>query len=1075
MNPVNDTPRFTQGANQTVDEDCGAQSVAGWAMEISPGPSDESGQALDFLVTNDNAALFNVQPVIDSSGKLTYTPAANANGSATVTVKLHDNGGGADTSAAQTFTITVNPVNDVPSFIKGADVTVGENTGTKTVTGWATSMSTGPAEESGQRFTEFMVTNDNGALFSAPPAIDTSTGTLTFTPKADANGSATVTVRLHDSGGIANNGVDTSAAQTFTIKVIAANDLKIIGTVSDSKSNAQIADATVTLFDADGKYLLSTTSAIDGSYSFIGLSAANYIVEVSKDGYSDFCKEADVNFTTAPIGVYPLDFSLSTFFLTLTADPEKILGDGTQTAVLTAAVNELLGYDASGNPILGDPISGVPLTFPSPKTAFHAVATTDTTGRAQVTLRSDKLNGKDQLMIPIIVTANDAVRKLYGTARIYEYFVPGYVEGVVTDGNTNAPVAGATVVVYKDFDGDGTVDFTDTQTTGTDGTYKIPVPKGDIQYDIKITKLVTVGQTTRNITVYQKVSVGTIAGSGSSSETYAPVISASGIAVMANADGSASILTDFSAKSKYSLQLTDAVGTIYTVTIDPDTGIFQASGLMAGATYSLHVVYTFADGRKIIVGSSTITISSTGEMNISQILIDPYGTITDSVSGAVLSGVQTTLYYANTAANLAAGIKPDTVVALPPVTGFAPANNANPQASNASGFYAFMVFPNTDYYIVAQKSGYAAYKSPTISVDTAIVNWDFSMAQAKGGGIMPSEGSDLAVEISSDRMKVEEGAPVSLTVTYQNKSGGMLSNYQVYADIPAGMTVASAGGGTVSGQTITWSGTNLPAGTVGSYTITLTAPKLASKEQRAAVTARIGSTHTLINPADDSSSIKLLLYSNLYDGAHKRYILGYPDGTFGTSKNLTRAETAAVFARLLDLDVSAASTPYSDIAEGFWGTGYIAAVSQNGLMTGYVNGTFGADKAITRAEFATMVARYFQVERSNAIAAIREHFSDTVGSWAKSTIDEVYRYRIINGYSDGTFKPNNSISRAEAVTMLNRMLYRGPLATEKTLFTDVSTLDWYCGQVMEAAASHSYTIHPDGSEAATEWIGDALK
>lgn len=115
INAINDTPSFTIGANQTVLEDAGTQTAASFITGISKGPADESGQILTFTVTNDNNSLFFGQPAISSGGTLTYTPAANENGSATVTVSLSDNGGGANTTGEQTFTITVNPVNDVPN------------------------------------------------------------------------------------------------------------------------------------------------------------------------------------------------------------------------------------------------------------------------------------------------------------------------------------------------------------------------------------------------------------------------------------------------------------------------------------------------------------------------------------------------------------------------------------------------------------------------------------------------------------------------------------------------------------------------------------------------------------------------------------------------------------------------------------------------------------------------------------------------------------------------------------------------------------------------------------------------
>src|SRR5439155_1587912 len=206
--------------------DAGAKTVANWATNISGGPADESGQTLNFIVTNNNAALFAVAPSIAANGTLTYTPATNANGSATVTVQLHDNGGvtngGVDTSVLQTFTITVTAVNDAPSFTKGTDQTVLEDAGAQTVVNWATNISAGAADENAQAL-NFVVSTTNAALFSVAPSVATN-GTLTYTPATNANCSATATVQLHDNGGTANGGVDTSVLQTFTITVTAVND-----------------------------------------------------------------------------------------------------------------------------------------------------------------------------------------------------------------------------------------------------------------------------------------------------------------------------------------------------------------------------------------------------------------------------------------------------------------------------------------------------------------------------------------------------------------------------------------------------------------------------------------------------------------------------------------------------------------------------------------------------------------------------------------------------------------------------------------------------------------------------------
>ena len=136
---MNDAPGFTVAPTQTILEDAGAQTVAAWATGISAGPADEASQTLTFTVTNNtNAALFSAGPTVDSNGALTYTPAANAVGTATITLTLSDDGGttggGADTSASQTFTITVTDVNDAPSFTAGGNPSSAEDAGPQTVT-----------------------------------------------------------------------------------------------------------------------------------------------------------------------------------------------------------------------------------------------------------------------------------------------------------------------------------------------------------------------------------------------------------------------------------------------------------------------------------------------------------------------------------------------------------------------------------------------------------------------------------------------------------------------------------------------------------------------------------------------------------------------------------------------------------------------------------------------------------------------------------------------------------------------------------------------------------------------------
>jgi Dockerin type I domain len=195
---------------------------------ITAGPSES--QPLVVTATSNNTGLI-PNPTVNyvspnATGSLNYTPVANQNGSAVITVTVHDPGAdgtpgnGDDLTFSRQFTVLVNSataVNHAPSFVKGPDVPATDEDGPRSLPGWATNISPGAPEEAAQTL-NFIVTPDNGALFTTAPAIDP-TGKLTFTPAPNAHGLAQITVRLHDNGGTANGGVDTSAPQTFNITI----------------------------------------------------------------------------------------------------------------------------------------------------------------------------------------------------------------------------------------------------------------------------------------------------------------------------------------------------------------------------------------------------------------------------------------------------------------------------------------------------------------------------------------------------------------------------------------------------------------------------------------------------------------------------------------------------------------------------------------------------------------------------------------------------------------------------------------------------------------------------------------
>ncbi len=324
-------------------------------------------------------------------------------------------------------------------------------------------------------------------------------------------------------------------------------------------------------------------------------------------------------------------------------------------------------------------------------------------------------------------------------------------------------------------------------------------------------------------------------------------------------------------------------------------------------------------------------------------------------------------------------------------------------------------------------------------------------------------------------MKVEEGRELKLIIDYCNKSDITINDILVTVNVPEGMEVREIGSGKLVDNKIIWSIDSLTSRKKGSVEFSLVSKELESKDKFINLYTSIESKDELTYLEDDLSYIKVMIYSNRFTKIHKRYIEGYSDGSFGGTRNIIRAEIATIFARLLDLDVDSKITSYKDIKSNHWAIGYIEAVSKEGLMEGYGHGIFAPDQAITRAEFATIIARYLSVERDSTLLPIELHFNDITNNWAKSSIEEIYRFQIVDGYDDGTFRPDNPILRSEAVTMINKMLYRGPIDNDLSHFNDVNKSNWYYGQVEESAKTHEFSINPDGTEKVIRWIDDIIK
>ena len=202
---------------------------------------------------------------------------------------------------------------------------------------------------------------------------------------------------------------------------------------------------------------------------------------------------------------------------------------------------------------------------------------------------------------------------------------------------------------------------------------------------------------------------------------------------------------------------------------------------------------------------------------------------------------------------------------------------------------------------------------------------------------------------------------------------------------------------------------------------------------------------------------------------HIAYIIGYPNGMVYPEANITRAEVATIFFRLLRDDVRAANVTsnnnYPDVSMGSWYNVAVSTMSRIGVIKGYPDGTFRPGANITRAEFAAIAARFDEKE-----VGVMADFSDILGHWAAMEISKAASNGWVNGYPDGTFRPDREITRAESMALINRVLERDPESEEDLLEGMITWHDnadkskWYYVDVQEATNSHDYEHKTNGHE-----------
>lgn len=301
-----------------------------------------------------------------------------------------------------------------------------------------------------------------------------------------------------------------------------------------------------------------------------------------------------------------------------------------------------------------------------------------------------------------------------------------------------------------------------------------------------------------------------------------------------------------------------------------------------------------------------------------------------------------------------------------------------------------------------------------------------------GGGSRPSGGGG----------SLGGGSYVSTTITVTDKDGKNVSVTKSVAADKATLTLPA--------------GKNLAKGNTY-YTITVKSGGKAKADYTVVLKDRNGNEAT--GKTDDSGMLILPAKE------HKAYIVGYEDGTFRADSDMTRAEAAAIFARMIAEEkgerISGKST-FADVKSGEWYASYIAYLEKYNVIKGYADGTFRPDAPVTRAEFVAMAVRYYGIFNDVQKTGCTVKYTDVEKSyWAYDDIAYAKNIGWLNGYADGTFKGDNNITRAEVVTVVNRAT--GRMADEDYVskntailnkFTDLNKNHWSYLDVMEAANTH---------------------
>jgi len=612
------------------------------------------------------------------TASVTYTPNANTSGSDSFTFKVND--GTVDSSPA-TVGITINFVNDVPSFTKGADQSANKGAAAQTVSGWATNISPGPGSNEAGQTVNFVITgNTTPGIFSVAPAVSP-TGTLTYTPSASTTGTSTITLVIHDNGGVANGGVDTSAPQSFTIttndppKITSANST----TFAPGKTG-QSFTVTTTGFPTGASMVIGETGTLPTGVMFTdngnGTATISGTPAAGTQGSSPYALTLSANNGVPPPDSQNFTLNITCPAINVTSAPTA----GNLSLVFNSAMATNTYSQTNGNGITGWTITGQPAGLSIGAANGQLTGTPTQTGTFSATVTftdAGACTGTKAVTIAVKpVAVNDAYTGLVDNTQF-----------VVTGGATGMPatpfVSTGGAVTFRLTNNDlpsGNV----TLTTGTfatsaggsvtiaaDGTF-IYTPKANptlaaitadsftytISSDTGATGTPTTAQGTANLTlagrVWYVLNNLTLTGNGQSqnpfktlSEAIAASTSNDNIFVYRGDGTTTNLATASVLKTGQSL-----IGQGVALVVNGNTLVAAGSTPLIGNTVTLNTSTT-ARGFNLSTGSSTGMNDPAGA--ITSVTVNTVSVTTTTGTGVNLSDITGTLSFTGLTTNGGAG------------------------------------------------------------------------------------------------------------------------------------------------------------------------------------------------------------------------------------------------------------------------------------------------------------------------------------------------------------------------------------------------------------------------------------